>query len=59
MPDEHRQDPQDKEFGAQASRDADAADRVADEQGADAVPDEGPAAAPRASGKAEPEGDQG
>lgn len=57
MPDEHRQDPQDKEFGAQASRDADVADRIADEQGADAVPGEG-RAAPRASGKAEPEDGQ-
>lgn len=51
---EHRQDVQDKEFGAQASRDADAVDRVAEQQGADAVPDAS-RPAPRASGKADPD----
>lgn len=53
---EHRQDPQDKQFGAQASRDAEVADGLA-ERGAE-VPDV-EAKSPRAGDKAEPVADDG
>jgi hypothetical protein len=53
---EHRQDPQDKQFGAQASRDADLVDDLAG-RGAE-VSDES-RTAPRAGDKAEPVVDDG
>lgn len=55
MPERH-QDPQDKQFGAQASRDADVADQL-DERGADVSGVKG--GSPRAAGKAEPVVDEG
>lgn len=53
-PEQPRQDPQDKAFGTQASRDADMVDRQEEESGAESVPDAS-RPAPRAWGKAEPD----
>lgn len=55
---EHRQDPQDKEFGAAAHRDAEVVDDLAEEGvNEEALPDER-RGRPRAGGKAEPMGSQ-
>ncbi len=52
MPEEHRQDPQDKQFGASAARDAQTVDAL-EERGVEPA-GEPPARPPRAGAKAEP-----